>query len=342
MNILHDVDLQGYNTLGVPSRAAHLAVAQSVDDIRDALAWARERKQPVFVLGAGSNLVVAPQLQGLAILPRIMGKEVVARTDTWVDVRFGAGENWHQVVEWCLENQLYGLENLALIPGTVGAAPVQNIGAYGVELCQFFHCLRALDRETGELQTVGPAACEFGYRESVFKNAWRDRYVITQVTLRLPCSAQTNVSYRALRDALEGQEATPQQVFSAVCQLRSAKLPDPNEIPNCGSFFKNPIVSHAHYQFLSKRFPGLVAFDATQNGQSNDKKLAAAWLIEQAGWKGRQNEQVSVHSQQALVLTNPQRAPSEAVMRLAEAIQYSVRDKFDVSLEVEPQLLGWS
>ncbi|TQV81320.1 UDP-N-acetylmuramate dehydrogenase [Exilibacterium tricleocarpae] len=336
LQIIPQVDLQKYNTLAIPASAAHFADIHTLEDLLEALAWNKERQLPLLVLGGGSNIVLGEHFPGLVLRIRLPGIEVVAETDEHVFVRLGAGENWHRVVCHCLDFHYWGLENLSLIPGTVGAAPMQNIGAYGVELQEVFAELQAVEIASGVVVTFDRDACRFGYRDSVFKNRLRDRYIITSVTLRLYQQPRINLSYPALRDALgEGVETpTPHQISAAVCAIRSQKLPDPEKLPNVGSFFKNPVVSADTFARLQDAYPGIVGFviDPSQ------VKLAAGWLIQAAGWRGVERDGVAVHDRQALVVTNPGGKPGGDILNFAADIAMSVRQKFNLELEMEPRV----
>jgi UDP-N-acetylmuramate dehydrogenase len=331
-------DISALNTLAVPSVAQHFARARSLEEVQAACRWARQQGLKVQVLGGGSNVLAAAHVPGLVLKPDLKGITPVRATADyqWIDV--AAGEEWHQLVCHTLDSGWYGLENLSLIPGTVGAAPVQNIGAYGVELSQVFDSLQAVHIATGKVETFDAERCAFGYRDSAFKSALRGQYVITQVRLRLALSPRVTVEYPALAEAL-GQTGqlppTPELISRVVCDVRRSKLPDPAVVPNVGSFFKNPVVTEDAYRRLRDQYPRLASYDA-----SGGKKLAAGWLIEHAGWKGKSLDGVVVHSQQALVLTNPQRLPLKQVLAVAHAIQADVERKFGVALEVEPQDLN--
>ncbi len=273
------------------------------------------------------------------VRPLFFGFEMVKETDQHFYIKIGGGEDWHYSVSQCLRMGAYGLENLALIPGSVGAAPVQNIGAYGVELEQLFESLTAWDSHARQTKRFDHAACQFGYRESIFKKSPPGRWVILNVTLKLNKTPQANLSYPALSQALSHEaDPTPQHVFEAVCALRESRLPSPEVIPNCGSFFKNPIVEEAHYRKLCQSYPNMPAFAASKPGY---KKLAAAWLIDQGGWKGVEREGVGVHQHQALVLINPGRRPVGDVLQLASEIRQSVINTFNVALELEPRCIGF-
>lgn len=333
---LPNFDLLPYNTLGVPVRAHYYVSVVDEDELREALAYSRQEKLPILVLGGGSNIVLRDDFLGLVIHIRLSGKNLLQEDHAYIWLRVAAGENWHQLVEYCLDYHYWGLENLSLIPGSVGAAPIQNIGAYGVELKDVFEELTAMDIRSGIQVTFSKDACEFGYRDSIFKGRLRDHYVITAVTFKLRKQPQLELSYPALRDALSGNAAdaiTPRQVSQRVCEIRRSKLPDPVQIPNVGSFFKNPVISTEHYQSLKSSYPELIAYPVSEE----QVKLAAGWLIDNAGWRGQQDGPVAVHAQQALVLTNPGHAKGSAVIALAEKIQTSVFEKYGVTLEPEPR-----
>ena len=338
MKFQQNVDLQSLNTMAVPSVARYFFIAQTLEDIRLALAFARKEKLSVFVLGGGSNSLLPEKLDGLVIQPLLKGVECIENSAESSWVRAGAGENWHDFVMHCLSAQYYGLENLAYIPGLVGAAPIQNIGAYGVELKDVFHSLEAMDRATGEMQTFNFSDCEFAYRESVFKNRLKDRMIIASVTFRLQRQAACNLSYPALASALEREAdgKNPEKVAEAVIKLRQRKLPDPEYIPNAGSFFKNPVITEAKASALKLAHPKAVIFDV----DGSHKKVAAGWLIDAAGWKGREAFQVRVHDQQALVLTNPNRVSRHHILTLADAIRKDIEQRFGITLEREPGLFS--
>ncbi len=340
MRLQREVDLQSFNTLAVPATAERLCPVDTVEDLREALVLVRDEHLPLHVLGGGSNVVLRSRLEGLVLHMCIKGREVLALTETHATVKVGAGEHWHHLVEWCLGRGFYGLENLALIPGTVGAAPVQNIGAYGVEIHRFIERVEGLALPGGEPVSLNAEECEFAYRDSVFKHRLRDRFIITAVVLRLPLQFSPEVSYPALREQLTG-DITARAVFDAVCHVRRSKLPDPQLIPNCGSFFKNPIVPWSLFQTLQSGYPSMPSYDVPQkSGAAPMRKLAAAWLIDQAGWRGRVFQQIKVHEHQALVLTNPARVEATAVLAAAEAIRHDVMGRFGVAMEMEPQVFG--
>jgi len=337
MTIIPDYCLQHLNTLAIAAKAKFFVEVHDNDELSAALKFAREGQLPLLVLGGGSNIVLADDFPGLAIMVKHAGIELVDEDEDFVYLQVGAGENWHNLVCYCLGFHYWGLENLSLIPGNVGAAPIQNIGAYGVELKDVFSELRAMEIQSRVVVNFEKDACEFAYRDSIFKNRFRDRYIITHVTLKLHKSPHNMIDYPALKQALATipeADLTPQNISDAVCEIRSAKLPKPEDIPNAGSFFKNPIVSNEDFENLRQRYPAVVAYAAG----AGHTKLAAAWLIEHAGLKGAQRGGASVHNQQALVLTNTQQGSGLDVLALAKHVQERVLEEYAVSLEMEPRV----
>ena len=336
-----DVDLAPLTTLGVPAHAAYYCAAGSEDEIRSALAWARTRDLQVLVLGGGSNMVFVSDFAGLVLQPMLRGRSLIGETDAHFLVRVGAGERWHDTVEWTLAQGWPGLENLALIPGNVGAAPIQNIGAYGLELTDRFHSLEAFDRNTGEVQTLDRAACRFGYRDSVFKHPGGRNLIVLAVVFALPKTWAPMTGYRDLTEELGARSIatpSPRDIFDAVIAVRQRKLPDPAVVGNVGRFFKNPVVDAATHSSLQARHPKLVSYPQADGRY----KLAAGWLIDQAGWKGRALGPARVHAAQALVLTNPGDARGADIVALARAIQHDVQAQFNVTLDPEPIVVGAS
>jgi len=336
MQILENYPLRDCNTFGFEATARYFCEAHSSADIIEALEFVDAHALTLLVLGEGSNVVLVDDLPGLVLKLANPGVEVVGDAEGSVTVRAGAGQNWHELVCWCLEQGYFGVENLSLIPGSVGAAPVQNIGAYGVELKDVFHSLEAVDRETLEVVTLNRDDCQFAYRESLFKSKARGRYIICHVNLTLSTLPEVNVRYGAISAEIErlGLTLTPQSVSIAVCQLRRSKLPDPAEIGNAGSFFKNPVITDTLCADLRQQFPGLVAYPDIP-GRS---KLAAGWLIDQCGWKGLREAGVGVHAKQALVLVNYDAGQARDLLALAERIKESVKQRFGVMLEMEPTI----
>jgi UDP-N-acetylmuramate dehydrogenase len=330
--------LRDFNTFGLPATAATLVRIRSDADVRRVVDHPEFGVAPKFVLGGGSNVVLTRDLEAVVLKIEVPGRRLVAQTDDACIVEAGAGENWHAFVEWTLARGLPGLENLALIPGTVGAAPVQNIGAYGVELKDRFESLDAVDLVTGRSVTLDARQCRFGYRDSVFKHALAGKSVITRVRFRLPRPWQPVLGYLDLeRKAAETGIADPdaRTLFDWVCQIRRAKLPDPSQIGNAGSFFKNPVVSAEQCRDIIGRDPEIVHYPMPDGSV----KLAAGWLIDACGWKGKSVGRAGVYERQALVLVNRGGASGAEVVTLARAIQESVYGRFGIRLEAEPVIV---
>lgn len=328
--------LKPFNTFAVDQRAQYFASANSDEDVRDALAQARALNVPLLVIGGGSNLLLTRDVPALVLRMASRGKRIVDESAEQVVVEAEAGEPWHPFVLWTLEQGLAGLENLSLIPGTVGASPIQNIGAYGVEIKDVFAGLTALDSQTGELREFTLDDCLFGYRDSLFKQQ-PGRYLILRVRFALRRHAVLHLEYGPIRQRLMEQGVTTpsaQDVSRAVCAIRSEKLPDPQQLGNAGSFFKNPLVTAGVAQALRHSHPDLVAYTQV-DGQV---KLAAGWLIDKAGWKGFRDGDAGVHRLQALVLVNYGQATGEQLLELARRIQFDVRERFGVALEIEPNV----
>ncbi len=328
------VDLQPFNTLGLSARASHFATIARVSDLEALRAMPELAGLRWYVLGGGSNLWLSGDLHALVLKVEIPGRRLLREdAEAWY-VAAGAGENWHDFVMWTLAQGWGGLENLALIPGTVGAAPVQNIGAYGVEVRDRLFELTAVSLHDGETRVFRNEDCRFAYRDSIFKHEEAGKWLISEVVFRLPRQYSPNTAYgeigRALAD--QGLPATPQSVAQVVCSIRRRKLPDPGVIGNAGSFFHNPIVDAATCKRLQDGFPGLVSY-LQPDGRY---KLAAGWLIEQAGWKGRQFGRVGMYEKQALVLVNHGGASGADVELLANAVRADVEAMFGVSLVAEP------
>lgn len=335
--ILRNVNLRPYNTFGIEALATFFAEVRSEADFRELLNTEAYRNSKHLVVGGGSNILLTSDFDGMVILNRMMGIEIVKDDPESVLIRAGAGENWHQFVMYTIDQGYGGIENLSLIPGCVGASPMQNIGAYGVEIKEVFHELEAMDMQSGETRKFSKEECSFGYRESVFKRQYKDRYLITSVTFSLKKHPQVNTSYGAISSELQSmgiQNPGIRDVSTAVIHIRQSKLPDPARTGNAGSFFKNPEVSAEKHAELLAAFPNLVAYPV--NG---GYKLAAGWLIEQCGLKGLEHKGAAVHDRQALVLVNRQGATGHAVLELSEKVIGSVRNKFGVELEREVNII---
>ena len=333
--VRRDVSLRSLNTFGIEARAhAYLAV-DGLETLRALRQDAALMALPRLVLGGGSNLLLTQDFAGLVLHMQERGMAISGEDEDFIYVRAAAGENWHGFVQWTLAQGLGGLENLSLIPGSVGAAPIQNIGAYGIEVKDRFHSLRAFDLVSGELITLDAQACHFGYRDSVFKHALKDRAVVLDVTFALPRRWQANANYVDVAKALQERGITqpgPKDIAEAVIAIRTRKLPDPSKIGNAGSFFKNPIVPARQRDILLAQHADLVSYRV----DDAHYKLAAGWLIDRCGWKGKSMGQAGVYEQQALVLVNRGGATGAEVARLAKAIQDDVLERFGVQLEPEP------
>ncbi|HDS1680395.1 TPA: UDP-N-acetylmuramate dehydrogenase [Pseudomonas putida] len=330
------VSLKPYNTFGIDVKARYFTQAHSDDEVREALAQARQRQLRVQVIGGGSNLLLTRDIDALVLHMASRGQRVLSDDGERVVVEAQAGEPWHPFVQWSLAQGYCGLENLSLIPGTVGAAPMQNVGAYGVEIKDVFAGLTALDRETGALRDFSLEECAFGYRDSVFKRN-PGRWLILRVRFALSHDLQAHLDYGPVRQRLVEQgveQPTAQAISDAICSIRREKLPDPAELGNAGSFFKNPVVSAELVESIRSQYPGVVAYPQA-GGQV---KLAAGWLIEQAGWKGYREGDAGVHRLQSLVLVNYGQASGAQVHALAQRIQADILQRFGVELEMEPNL----
>ncbi|WP_417532679.1 UDP-N-acetylmuramate dehydrogenase [Marinobacterium stanieri] len=329
-----DISLAQCNTLGLPARAERFLDVTSIEQLSELESWLKQEAAPLLVLGGGSNLVLSDDLPGVVAHIAIRGWELMAEQDAEVLLKVGAGENWHQTVARTLESGYFGLENLALIPGTVGAAPIQNIGAYGVELKDRLRAVEVFDRHDQSIRQLSNAECRFGYRDSIFKSGEPERYIITAVELALNKTPDLQLDYGGLREALSGIDAPgPLDVFDAVCRVRRSKLPDPAELGNAGSFFKNPLVHSAVYERIRADYPDLVAFPEADGRW----KLAAGWLIDRCGLKGARDGSVGTYPRQALVLVNWGGARRADVEHFSSSIREAVLDRFGVELEPEPR-----
>lgn len=343
MEIISHADLSAFNTFGLSAKAEYLARFSTAEQLRTLLAMPELHGMPRMILGGGSNVLFTQDFPGAVLLNEIMGIDVLRQDEQHVYVQAGAGESWHSFVLHCVEQNWGGVENLSLIPGKVGAAPMQNIGAYGVEVKDVFHALKALRISDGEVITFDREACRFGYRESFFKREGREQYVILNVSFRLNKAPHSlNTSYGNISDELHGmgvREPSIRDVSRAVIAIRQSKLPDPAVIGNAGSFFKNPVVPVALAESIRKTYPEMPAYPVGEGLV----KLAAGWLIEKAGWKGHRVEQhnggYGVHDRQALVLVNYGGTSGKAIYELSSAIVESVEQRFGVELEREVNIV---
>lgn len=335
LSLQKNISLQTLNSFGIAAQAQAFLRIESVEQLTQLRADTLLAALPRLILGGGSNLVLPDRIDALVLQIALMGKHIVEEDEDFVYVCVAAGETWHEFVLWTLQQGLGGLENLSLIPGTAGAAPIQNIGAYGVEIQDSFHHLTAFDFLTGDIITLDKQACRFAYRDSIFKHDYRDRMVILNVVFALPKIWQPRLNYGDVAQFLSSKgiaEPGPKDVSDAIIAIRRSKLPDPAQIGNAGSFFKNPIVSAALRDGLLAQYPAMVSYAQADAGY----KLAAGWLIEQSGWKGKALGNAGVYHKQALVLVNLGGATGAEVRSLAQRIQADVFEKFGVALEIEP------
>jgi UDP-N-acetylmuramate dehydrogenase len=336
MQIQENISLKPYNSFGIDAKAKYFATFKDTDELSTLLA--NDSRFPTLVLGGGSNILFTKDYDGLVLKNEIKGIALLHEDSEYVYVKTGAGENWHQFVLYCIERNWAGVENLSLIPGNVGASPMQNIGAYGVEVDDLFWDLEAYHIKEKKLVTFTRSDCEFGYRDSVFKSKYKDQFIILNVTFQLRKKPRFKTSYGAIEEELEKmgvKELTLKALSGAVINIRSSKLPDPSEIGNAGSFFKNPSISKEQFNLLKGKFENIIGYE-NLNGTV---KLAAAWLIEQCGWKGFRRGDAGCHSKQALVLVNYGNANGNDIYNLSEEILQSVKEKFNIILEREVNIV---
>jgi len=338
LKIEKNVVLAPYTTLKIGPAAEFFTVVKTKSEVLEAIAWARENKKKIYVLGGGSNILVTKRFSGLVLKNEIKGIEFVKKTDDYVLVEGRAGEVWTKFVNFCVSHKLYGLENLFLIYGTVGAAPVQNIGAYGVELKDVFYHLKAIDLKTGHEKIFANKDCRFGYRDSIFKNKLRGRYFIYAVTVKLNRRAELKLDYGSIREELlkKGiKDPALRDVVRVIEEIRNSKLPNPVSAPNAGSFFKNVEISSRKFKQIIKKYPNAPHFP----GARGKIKIPAGWLIEQAGFKGKKIGPVGMHDKQALILVNHSNASARQVLNLVKKIKAAVHKKFALALEEEVNII---
>ncbi len=334
IHVQRNIQLKPFNTLSLNSVASHYVQIDHNEALLEALNYACEHKLNVMILSGGSNMLLPELIHALVLHMNIQGVEHLAEDETTHTLRVGAGQSWHDFVLWTTAQRYYGLQNLALIPGLVGASPVQNIGAYGVEVGEFIHSVEVYDRELNCFSQILAKDCNFAYRDSIFKQN-PSRYIITHVIFKLLKKPQLKISYGDLKAAV-GDELSAENLEKQVIQIRQSKLPDPKQYPNAGSFFKNPIIQASEYEKLSIQFPNLPHYDQADG----TVKIAAGWLIDQAGWKGKRLGQVGMFEKQALVLVNYAEANLKDVQATYRTVQQDVVQKFNVLLEPEPVLFN--
>lgn len=337
MQILQNISLKPYNTFGIDVLAKHFVSVTNIDDLKNILKLKEFSNK--LILGGGSNMLLTKDYNGLVIHINMKGVEIVSDNGDTVWVKAHAGENWHQFVLWCIENNYGGIENLSLIPGNVGTAPIQNIGAYGVELKDVFDSCEAISLESNKIQIFTKSECDFGYRNSIFKQDKKRKFIITSVIFKLTKGQhKLNINYGAITSQLKAsniKNPTIKDVSNAVIAIRKSKLPNPKEIGNSGSFFKNPVISNSQFKTLAENFNDLPSYPISES----EVKIPAGWLIEKAGFKGKRLGNYGVHKNQALVLVNYGGAKGEEILNLSKLIQKTVKRLFNISIEAEVNIL---
>lgn len=334
MIVQKDVQLKPFNTFGIEATAKYFIEVSSINQLQEILQSPDYQSTERLILGGGSNMLLTKDFDGLVIKIAIKGFEVVNENEDNIWIKAGAGLGWHDLVIQCVNQNYAGMENLSLIPGTVGAAPMQNIGAYGIEIKEVFEELQALEIATGEIKNFDKAMCNFGYRESIFKHEAKGKYIILNVTFKLNKRPTFHIEYGAIKDTLAEMnisEMSIKSISDAVIHIRQSKLPNPAEIGNAGSFFKNPEIPNTQFEALKAQFPTIPAYPVSET----TTKVPAGWLIEQAGWKGQRFGNVGVHAKQALVLVNYGGGKGEEIKDLSQKIQASVKEKFGIQLSAE-------
>lgn len=336
--ITKNVSLKKLNTFGLDCTAALFTTISNISDLKSIWKSNLLDREKLLILGGGSNILLLQNFPGLVIKNEIKGKKIIQETAEYVWVEFGAGEIWHECVLWAIDHGFGGLENMSLIPGTIGAAPMQNIGAYGVELKSVFENLQAFHLKTGNIETFNKAVCQFGYRESIFKHSHKNQYFIFSVTLKLSKQPKLNMAYGDIQQTLTEKNIDKpdiKEISDAVIAIRRSKLPDPDVLGNSGSFFKNPVIDQRQAALLQKTYPDLKTYEA-----ENGVKIPAGWLIEKAGWKGQRLGNVGMHEKQALVLVNYGEASGLELWKHAEKVIASVKETFGIELQAEVNLIG--
>jgi UDP-N-acetylmuramate dehydrogenase len=328
--------LKSYNSFGINARARIFAEANTPDDTKIIISTFRDNTLPKLILGGGSNILFTSDFDGIVIYPDIKGKEIVKHDESFIWIRAYCGENWDSFVEFCVAKNWGGLENLSLIPGKIGACPIQNIGAYGVEVKDVIDTVETIDLNTGEARTFTNAECKFGYRDSIFKNDLHDKYLIVSVTFKLTKNPHCNIAYKDLKEELSSTgNIDISAVRNAVINVRNRKLPDPEKLGNAGSFFKNPVIGRNKFDEIQKEFPEIPSYPV----DSSNLKIPSAWLIQTCGWKGKREGNVGSHPSQPLVIVNYGGATGTEILSFAKKIQQSVSERFAINLEIEVKVV---
>lgn len=338
LKIERNIDLTNYTTLKIGAPAEFFACLKSTEDLLEAIAWSKKNKKQILILGGGSNILISKKVNGLVLKNEIKGLEIVKKDKNNIFIEAKSGESWTRFVNFTLENKAYGLENLFLIYGTVGAAPMQNIGAYGVELKDVFDSLKAVDLKTGREKIFTLADCHFAYRDSIFKNRFRGRYFILSLTVKLTRRPNFKLDYGTIREELNKagiKKPTAKELIDVIQKIRNSKIPSPAILPNAGSFFKNVEISQSQFKDLKIRYPEIPSFP----GLKNRIKIPAAWLIERAGFKGWKYGSVSMYEKQALILVNHGGAKGKDVLNLVKKVKLAVKKAFGLDLVEEVNIL---
>ena len=338
MNFSKNISLKKLNTFGINVNCKLFYEVNSKSELKHLLQTEEFKKNNYLILGGGSNMLFIKDFDGLIIKNEIKGIDIISENDHIKNIKVGAGENWHKFVLWSIENDLSGIENLALIPGNIGASPMQNIGAYGVEVKDVIDKVWTINLTDGDEYIFTNSECKFKYRDSIFKNKWKDKLMITHVSFNLSKKPKQNTSYGAINEELSKLrlERSSRNICNAVTNIRKRKLPNPEEIGNSGSFFKNPIIKSSKFKKIQGLYPDIVGYKMSEK----DTKVAAGWLIEKCGWKGYRKNDVGVHKNQALVLVNYGEATGKEIFLLAKKIQKSVKEKFDINIYPEVNIIG--
>jgi UDP-N-acetylmuramate dehydrogenase len=337
MEIQSNFSLKNYNTFGIEAKANQFLAVKNVGELKAVLEQKKSEKK--FILGGGSNMLLTKNIEALVIHVDLKGKKIVKETEDYVWVESQAGENWHEFVLWTIDQNFGGLENMSLIPGNVGTTPVQNIGAYGTEIKDIFVTCEAISIDNQEMRTFSKEECHFGYRESVFKNEEKDNYIITSVIFKLTKrNHKINISYGDISTELAKKNITNptlKEISNAVIAIRQSKLPDPKELGNSGSFFKNPILLKTDFEKIHQKFPEMKYYEISET----EVKVPAGWLIEQTGFKGKRFGDAGVHKNQALVLVNYGNATGQEILNLSREVQQTVFDTFGINIEAEVNII---
>jgi len=336
MELKNNFSLKSFNTFSIDVKTRHFVATETIEELRQILNNQELSNLKTLVLGGGSNILFTDDFNGLIIHPSIKGKSVVKRDNEFIHIKAGAGENWDDFVEWTVNNSYGGLENLSLVPGTVGACPIQNIGAYGVEVGELIEKVEAIDLKTGILKEFSKEDCKFDYRNSIFKHELKGQYAIVNVYFKLILNPEFKTHYGSVHQEIQQLgEINLINIRKAIIKIRQSKLPDPELMPNAGSFFKNPIIPDEQVELLIKKFPGIVFYNVTDGY----KKIAAGWMIDYLSWKGKIYKGAAVHENQALVLVNKNNASGKEILELANKIKESVFKEFGINLEFEVNIL---